>query len=188
MKKHLLKLAKHATTNLNDAERIVPETPTEDIIHSFCDCSILNTNLQAHISAPEINNCLYISCAKVANDLSQLKRYSIHSILSINLSITKYSYIRGGYLDISLTSANIEKYREILYKASKFIAIKLQEGNLLICCYSGFSKSCLVFLSYLMFRHKCNLARSTEILRTIRPNVKIDSKINSVLVKLETFR
>jgi protein-tyrosine phosphatase len=187
MKKHLLKLSKHATPNLNDAERIVPENPTEDIIHSLCDCSILNTNLQTHISTPQINHCLYISCAKVANDLSQLKKYYVHSILSIDLSITKYSYIRGGYLDISLTSSNLEKYREILYKASKFIAIKLKEGNLLICCYSGFSKSCMVFISYLMFRHKCNLIRSTEILRSIRPNVKIDSKSNGELVKLETF-
>lgn len=187
MKKHLLKLAKHATPSLNDAERIAPDTHIEEVIHSLCDCSILNTNLKAHINTPEIYHNLYISCAKVANDLSQLKKYSIHSILSINLSINKYSYIRGGYLDISLTSDNFDKYREILYKASKFIAIKLQEGNLLICCYSGFSKSCIVFISYLMFRHKCNLIRSTTILQYIRPNVKIDSKSHGELLKLETF-
>lgn len=133
---------------------------------------------------------IFITDLASASNITLLKRYDIKSVLSLSHSNqpTRYSFLEGKYSVVHI--ADYEKgpqnLTESIQAIFRIIERCLSEGNLLINCFYGVSRSCAVVASYLMKKYQVNLSKAITIVRKGRKSLKISDHLLKELVDLES--
>jgi predicted protein tyrosine phosphatase len=132
---------------------------------------------------------IFISGIKAAGDLSILVKKEIKSIISLGScnQLTKFTSITGGYLELPIkeTTDTLDGFRDNYLKAIRFLDRKLKEGNVLICCFYGVCRSCMVAISFIMKIYRVRYAKALSIIKLGRPCCEISPNALSLLLEFE---
>lgn len=117
-----------------------------------------------------IENSLYISGYKVAEDLECLRRHGITHIVNAAADVCT-NLLTGNfhYLTYYLKDANTEEISKILYRTLKWIDDAVQKsGRVLVHCREGVSRSATIVMAYLMWRYSMTFEAANDKLRRVR--------------------
>ena len=122
-------------------------------------------------------NGLYIGDSEIAGQLSILEELNINRIISLGneKEVKKYKYFENiEYLKIVVDDVDNENIGKYFAICNKFISLglDLDEGNSLVHCHKGVSRSATIVIAYLMYTYKTDFAIAFQKLKSIRPIVK----------------
>ena len=116
---------------------------------------------------------LYIGDAEAASELGMLEELGIGRIISLGneKEVKKYKYVENiEYLKIVVDDVDNENIGEYFAICNKFIS--LDEGNVLVHCHKGVSRSTTIVIAYLMYTYKTDFYTAFQKLKSVRPIVK----------------
>lgn len=121
-------------------------------------------------------NRLFISDIQAANDLGLLRKNQIYSILSLGKGNKPFTYpsIKGGYRCVPLEDNEKTDILQQMPNIYSFIDMQLQNGNVLVHCMRGKSRSCAVVIAYLMKKYYLSYEEAEGIVRNARPCCEVN--------------
>lgn len=124
---------------------------------------------------------LYLSDFHTSKNYPLLKKHGIKQILTIGKELPEHKTREFETLYISLDDAPWEQISEYFDKAHDFI----KQGNTLVHCYAGKSRSATLVISYLMKYLRLSFDRALHYCRSARRIVDPNSGFKEQLRKYE---
>ncbi|CAG9310255.1 unnamed protein product [Blepharisma stoltei] len=166
---------------------IAPDEPYKEILEAEKG-AFSRIPIKEELTIASRTGELFISDLNSASTASLLKRHDIRSILSIGINNqpVKYPFIENYYtVNIVDNDSGVENFFESIPSAFKIIDKCLSEGNLLIHCYYGVSRSCAVVAVYLIKKYQISLAKAITITHKGRKSFKLSPLLEKMLLELE---
>ena len=110
---------------------------------------------------------LYISDAEAASELSIIEELNINRIISLGneKEAKKYKYFENiEYLKIVVDDVDNENIGKYFAICNKFIS--LDEGNVLVHCHKGVSRSATIVIAYLIYTYKTDFYAAFQKLKS----------------------
>ncbi|KAF4142028.1 Dual specificity phosphatase catalytic domain-containing protein [Phytophthora infestans] len=130
---------------------------------------------------------LFIGSYGAAINLEALRTSNITHILCVSPSLPLNFLEMFTYLQLQVADLNSVRISEYFDEAFSFIDRALaSEGNVLVHCFMGISRSATIILAYLIVRRDFSLADALHELRRVRPRAQPNSGFYQELMALET--
>ena len=128
---------------------------------------------------------IYLGSAFNAASYYDLKESNIKVILNVTKEISEYYPDEFTYFHYDIYDNNMESIGEYLEKAYQDIKKyqKEYDGNILIHCYMGASRSASIVIYYLMRKHNYTFDHALEFIKTKRPVVNPTFKLTKDLAE-----
>ena len=124
----------------------------------------------------EIIPHLYISSFAGASNLEELKSKNITHIVCCGLGLKAFFPDQFKYHKINLIDKETENIRKYFDETNKFINdAMLNNGNILVHCYAGISRSTSIIIAYLMKHQKMNFNKALELIKEKRGKIQPNS-------------
>lgn len=120
-----------------------------------------------------VSHNIFISSADAAQNLSKLKESKITHILNLSSNVGKPFPEEFTYECINIADLPDAPLLSILDKSIEFIekALNSENGNVLVHCTQGVSRSASVLIAYLMKSQNIPYCRAYEITAIARPQI-----------------
>ena len=127
---------------------------------------------------PIIDN-LYLGNACDASYYYKLKNSNIKSIINVTTEIPNYFKKEFDYFNISINYYNSESFsKEMFNNVLDYIYEKQknEDGNILVHCYMGSSRSATIIILYLIHKHNYTLENALKFIKEKRDIVNINTQ------------
>ena len=127
---------------------------------------------------PIIDN-LYLGNACDASYYYKLKNSNIKSIINVTTEIPNYFKKEFDYFNISINDYNSESFsKEMFNNVLDYIYEKQknEDGNILVHCYMGSSRSATIIILYLIHKHNYTLENALKFIKEKRDIVNINTQ------------
>ena len=126
---------------------------------------------------------LLIADTQSASDLGLLRKHRVHCVLSLEKGNNLFTYtgVKGGYRSIPIDGKEDGGIISVLLKICEFMEKKIEEGNLLVSCFSGRNKSCGVAVAFLMKKFSISYDEAVKIVKSAKSSCKIEENIKKQL-------
>jgi len=116
---------------------------------------------------------LYLGSLFASRDLSLLQRNNISHILVVGVELKQHYPQNFSYHHVSIDDEEGELIISHFKECISFIeeALRDSEGNILIHCAAGVSRSSTVVIAYLMYKHKWTFEYAMDHVKHARPCV-----------------
>jgi protein-tyrosine phosphatase len=113
-----------------------------------------------------------------------LKKNNIKYIINVSCEISNYYPNELQYYRISIRDNNSESIKTYFQNSRKIIDnfLKLNDGNILVHCYMGASRSATIVADFISYKTKKDI---TEVLKTMtekRPIINLTEKFTRDLI------
>ena len=127
-------------------------------------------------SAVEIIPHLYIGSFACASNLEELQFKKITHILCCGVGLKLFFPDKFKYHKIDLIDKDTENIRKYFDETNNFIYDALQkQGNVLVHCYAGISRSTSIIIAYLMKHNNMNFNNALNLIKEKRGNIRPNS-------------
>ena len=135
----------------------------------------------------EIVPHLYLGSIGCASNLKELQKVKITHILCCGTGIKNFFPNLFKYYNISILDSDKEDIKKYFESCHKFIndAIK-NNGNVLVHCFAGSSRSSSILLSYIMKYQNMNFDKAFELVKSKRDKVNPKAGFIKQLKEYET--
>jgi len=134
---------------------------------------------------------IYIGNSLNASNYYELKENNISHIINVSEEISNYYPDEIEYYRIPVTDTNDASLKKYFSDSLKFIHDIdhfITEGNVLIHCFMGSSRSATIVLLYLMRVHGMSLDEAYRFLKNKRPVVNVNVTFMEELRKLNQVK
>jgi hypothetical protein len=143
----------------------------EDYFYFFCEPT-------------EMYPRLFLGSAYNASCYYTLKKNNIKYIINVSCEISNYYPNEIKYYRISIRDNNSESIKTYFQNSRKIIDnfLKLNDGNILVHCYMGASRSATIVADFISYKTKKDI---TEVLKTMtekRPIINLTEKFTRDLI------
>lgn len=113
---------------------------------------------------------LYVGSLSNSQDINQIKKYKITHIVSILENPKKFEQFKDKkYLHIQASDSPFQNLEKYFVQAIDFIhRARLNNGNVLIHCVSGFSRSVTIATAYIMTCSRLSVKDSLNLIKSVR--------------------
>ncbi|OMJ77391.1 hypothetical protein SteCoe_23036 [Stentor coeruleus] len=164
---------------------IIRDEPFQDIN----EAQISRIPFKENLLVSGVRGEIYISGIRAASDLSLLMKNDIKAVVSIGncKQAAKFTAISGGYFELPIKESEdcLSNFKEYLLKTTRFIDLKLKEGNVLISCFYGVCRSCAIVIAYLMKKYMVRLDKALAIVKSGRKCCNLSAAGIQVLTEIE---
>lgn len=112
---------------------------------------------------------IFVSGIRASADPSLMIKNSIKGVVSIGncKKCPRFGSVSMGYLEVDIieNQNKLQGIKENLAKIMKFMDNCLKKGNVLICCYYGCCRSCLVVCAYLIIKYRIRINKAYTIVK-----------------------
>lgn len=126
---------------------------------------------------------IYISDLQSVNR-NNISKYKIKAI--INLSCMEYEPLTAEHLNIPVYDHEMVDISKHFDEAYKFIDKNIKNGNVLIHCQAGISRSATIIISYLMKKYHLSYGDIIKNIRCARPIINPNSGFTEQLLKMQS--
>lgn len=134
----------------------------------------------------EVKPGLYIGSMLAERNRRRLRGTKITDILQVAEGLYPNHPLHFNYMNLQVQDCPVEDLVVHFPKCFEFIdAAIARQGNVLVHCAGGVSRSATVVLGYLMSRHNMSLDQSLAHLRTVRPWVNPNAGFEAQLREYE---
>jgi len=129
---------------------------------------------------------LYLGSIGSASNLVELQKYNITHIICCAAGIQNFFPDKFKYYNLKLLDTEKEDIKKYFNEAYTFIddAIK-NNGNVLVHCHAGVSRSVTIIISYIMKAKKMSLDKTLELIRAKREKANPNPGFLSQLKKYQ---
>jgi protein-tyrosine phosphatase len=138
-------------------------------------------------SANLIINNLYLGNLSDSSNLQELKNNKITHILTVILGTSPLFPNDFKYLNIPVLDIEEENLVQYFDQTNQFIEDGIQNGNVLVHCRKGRSRSSSVVVAYLMYKQKLSLKDSLQLVKEKRSIAEPNEGFMKQLQNYETF-
>ena len=134
----------------------------------------------------EIIPHLYIGTVGSATNLKQLEKYKITHIICCAQIVKSFFPNKFKYLNLNILDSDKTNIKQHFEKSNEFIDEAMKNnGNVLVHCHAGMSRSSTILIAYLIKSQKMNFEKALELLKSKREKVNPNSGFTEQLKEYE---
>jgi len=134
---------------------------------------------------------IFVSGIRASADPALMIKNSIKGIVSIGncKKCPRFGSVSMGYLEVDIfeNQNKLQGIKESLGRIMKFMDNCLKKGNILICCFYGCCRSCLVVCAYLIIKYRIRINQAYTIVKKGRKCCEFSQVALNYLGDLENY-
>ena len=171
-------MEKDLANNINNTKNIKEDKGVQQMMTLLKLMKIIDSmnSIKNDTKATEIIPHLYIGSINCASNLEELKSKNITHILCCGIGLNLFFPDKFKYKRIDLIDNKNSNIRQYFDETNKFINDALvKEGNILVHCQAGISRSASIIIAYLMKHKNMNFNKAFGLIKEKRGQMQPNS-------------